>query len=168
MVAGDLDVALLALEADLGDLETLALFDDPFLVALPSDHSLAASESIAPDRLDGESVLLLDDGHCLRDQALSLCRQAGALEVGDFRAGSLTTLVQMVAGGVGITLLPRLALGECRGEPNIVLRPFAGIVPARTVGLAWRSASPFATAYTELGRVLAAAHAEPAAGARSD
>ena len=88
-------------------------------------------------------MLLLDDGHCLRGQALEVCQTGGANEVGDFRAGSLNTLVQMVAGGIGITLLPRIALDvECLAPSSIVIRPFRKPEPSRTIGLVWRTKSP--------------------------
>jgi len=101
-------------------------------------------------------VLLLDDGHCLRAQALKVCQTGGAGEVGDFRAGSLNTLVQMVAGGIGITLLPRLALEvECRTPSAIVIRPFRKPEPARTIGLVWRKRSPREPEFRLLGELLA-------------
>ncbi len=150
---GQLDLLLLALEAPLGDLETHALFPDPFVLALPRGHRLASRKRAHESDLDGESVLLLDDGHCLRDQALAVCARAGASELGDFRATSLTTLVHMVAGGLGVTLLPNLALrgGATRGMRDLVTLPFAKPAPQRTVGFAWRSSSARGDEY----RVLA-------------
>ena len=140
---GELDLLLLALEADLGDATTLALEDDPFVVALPAGHRLARRKRLTESDLAGETVLLLQDGHCLRDQALAVCGAAGMTEVGDFRATSLGTLVQMVAAGAGITLLPESALEvELRGSPDLVTRPFRKPVPHRTIGLAWRGTSP--------------------------
>ena len=140
---GKLDLLLLALEADLGDVATLSLTSDPFVAAVPAGHRFVARKRLTEADLAGEQVLLLDDGHCLRDQALEVCRTGGASEVGDFRAGSLNTLVQMVAGGIGITLLPRLALDvECRPPSPIVTRPFRKPEPSRTIGLVWRPRSP--------------------------
>lgn len=150
--AGDLDLLLLALEADLGDVVTLALEQDPFVVTLPADHPLARRKRLGESDLEGETVLLLQDGHCLRDQALAVCGAAGMTEVGDFRATSLGTLVQMVATGAGITLLPESAVEvELRGSPELVTRPFRKPVPHRTIGLAWRSTSPRGEEFELLG-----------------
>jgi len=107
---GELDAALLALEAELGDLERMPIARDPFVLAVPRDHRLAKrKQAVKVNELAGESVLLLDDGHCFRDQALSYCERAKIEELG-FRATSLATLTQMVAGGRGVTLLPSLAV----------------------------------------------------------
>ncbi|HEY6100204.1 MAG TPA: LysR substrate-binding domain-containing protein, partial [Anaeromyxobacter sp.] len=108
--AGELDAALLAREADLADLVQVELAADPFVLAAPPDHPLARGAGpVRPADLRGERVLLLDDGHCLRDQALEVCAKGRAEELG-FRATSLPTLVQMVASGAGVTLVPRLAV----------------------------------------------------------
>ena len=153
---GRMDLLLLALEADLGDVATLPLAADPFLVAVPGGHRFGARKRLTQADLSGEPVLLLDDGHCLRDQALEVCRSGGAGEVGDFRAGSLNTLVQMVAGGIGITLLPQLAVDvECRPPSPVVIRPFRKPAPARTIGLAWRPSSPREHEFRLLGELLA-------------
>ena len=153
---GKLDLLLLALEADLGDVATLPLAADPFVVAVPEGHRFAARKRLTEADLAGEQVLLLDDGHCLRDQALEVCQTGGASEVGDFRAGSLNTLVQMVAGGIGITLLPRIALEvECRAPSSIVIRPFRKPEPSRTIGLVWRTKSPREHEFRLLAELLA-------------
>jgi LysR family hydrogen peroxide-inducible transcriptional activator len=107
---GELDVLLLALEAPLGELATRPLFRDRFHVALPAGHRLARRRRLREQDLAGEPVLLLDDGHCLRAQALAVCSEAGAEEQSDFRATSLGTLIEMVCGGAGLTLLPEFAL----------------------------------------------------------
>ena len=139
---GDLDVLLLALEAELGDVETLPLFADKFLLAVPPGHRLEKRRRVRESDLAEEQVLLLDDGHCLRDQALSVCSSAGACELGDFRASSLGTLVQMVSGGVGVTLVPEIALdAECGSDRTIRTIPFGANAPSRTIGLAWRPSS---------------------------
>ena len=153
---GKLDLLLLALETDLGDVTTLPLASDPFVVATPAGHRLAVRKRLAEADLAGEQVLLLDDGHCLRAQALKLCQTVGAGEVGDFRAGSLNTLVQMVAGGIGITLLPQLALEvECRAPSSIVIRRFRKPEPSRTIGLVWRPKSPREHEFRLLAELLA-------------
>ena len=141
--AGRLDVLLLALEAELGKAQTFPLFRDDFLAVMPIDHPLARKRSLRQEDLNGEQVLLLEDGHCLRDQALAVCSAQGASELGDFRATSLSTLTQMVTGGDVMTLLPELALGvETRGRRDLAVRPFRPPAPHRTIGLAWRPSSP--------------------------
>lgn len=149
---GRLDGALLALEADLGNLETLSLGKDPFLLAVSRDHPLAWGRSpVKLKLLQGERILLLDDGHCLRDQALEACHEAEVEELG-FRATSLPTLVQMVASGQGITLLPRMAATLEAERASLVVRPLAEPVPYRTVVLAWRKGSHAAPALQEMAR----------------
>jgi len=138
VVDGELDLALLALPADTQGLKTRSLFAEAFLVALPDRHRLATRRRLKPADLAGEKLLLLEDGHCLRDQALEVCRKVGTEEQ-DFRATSLETLRQMVAAGLGLTLLPRLAsegpFGAARG---LVVRPFTPPAPSRLIGAAWR------------------------------
>jgi LysR family hydrogen peroxide-inducible transcriptional activator len=151
---GELDVLLLALEARLTGVETLALFEDPFVVGAPSGHRLAKRKRVREQDLAGESILLLEDGHCLRDQALSYCNRTGVDEATDFRASSLPTLVQMVAGGAGVTLLPGLSVpveGKARGLSVI---PFGDTPPIRTIGLAWRPTSARADEFRLLGELL--------------
>ena len=160
--AGELDLLLLALDAPTGDAATLELFRDPFIGLVPVTHSLAKRERLRLHDLEGEAVLLLDDGHCLRDQALSVCRQRGAHEWGDFRATSLGTLAQMVEGGMGITLLPEMAVPfETRATPSATARPFARPAPSRSIGLAWRRSSPRRAEFEALGAVLAGAPRPP-------
>lgn len=138
---GDLDAALVALEAELRDLEHEMVGVDPFVLAMPTNHRLArAKRAVAAAELDGENVLLLEDGHCFRHQALDLCASAGARELG-FRATSLATLSQMVAGGAGVTLLPRLAVAVEERDKTLVIRAFKSPVPSRTIVLAWRRGS---------------------------
>jgi len=152
---GSLDVALVALEANLGDVETFPLFNDPFVLAVPIGHHLAHRKRVSEKDLHAEEILLLDDGHCLRDQALSLCTNAGASELGDFRASSLTTLVQMVAGGVGVTLLPEVSL-RVEAGPNrrLILIPFRSDGPSRTIGLVWRRSSMREREFVLLGEAI--------------
>lgn len=138
VLAGELDLALLALPADTKGLLTRSLFAEAFLVAMPDKHPLATRRRLKPADLEGEKVLLLEDGHCLRDQALEVCEQAGTEEQ-DFRATSLETLRQMVAAGLGITLLPRLAIeGPFGAARGLAMRPFAPPSPSRLIGAAWR------------------------------
>ena len=139
---GELDAAILALEANLGDLTTELLLDDPFMLAVARAHRFAERKKpVAMTDLEGENVLLLDDGHCLREQALSYCQRAKTEEL-EFRATSLATLCQMVAGGAGVTLLPTLAVTAENRRGNLTLLPFAKPKPGRTIVLAYRSATP--------------------------
>ncbi len=153
-----LDVLLLALPCDCGSADASPVARDEFLVALPAGHRLAAQERIPVAALANERLLLLEDGHCLRDQALAVCGLlAGDRDGQDsFAATSLHTLVQMVAGGLGVTLLPRLAIaaGVTAGT-DIELRPLAGAGAWRTLGMAWRPNSPRASDYRALVPLLA-------------
>lgn len=143
--AGDIDAAIVALETTLPDLAVETLFVDPFVLALPRRHRLARQRIVDPSILERETILLLDEGHCLREQALRACQDLSLAE-SSFRATSLTTLAEMVAAGVGITLLPALAIrAESRGG-RFVVRPLSPPVPRRTIALVWRrqqSAAPF-------------------------
>lgn len=141
LAAGGLEAAILAEGTDLGDLRRIALQEDPFLLAAPPGHPAARKARVALRDLEGQPLLLLEDGHCLRGQALAFCGEAGAREV-DFRASSLSTLVQMVAAGLGLTLLPRLCVPVEAGRAALALRPFGRPVPGRTLVLAWRRESP--------------------------
>jgi LysR family hydrogen peroxide-inducible transcriptional activator len=140
--SGEIDVGILALPIQPDGLETAELYREPFTVALPAHHRLSGRASIRVDDLRDETLLLLEDGHCLRDQALDICSGSDVHEKQDFRATSLETLRQMVAAGVGITLLPELAgrgaYGIARG---VTIRPFARPVPTRTIGAVWRKST---------------------------
>ncbi len=152
---GRLDVLVLALEAELGSVQTLPVFRDPLMIALPAEHGLASSASVSLAEIPREELLLLQDGHCLSRQVESLC--ALPRERDDFRASSLVTLVQMVAMNSGVTLLPRIAAtSELVRGSNIVLRDLAE-APFRTIGLAWRAKSPRAAEFELLGQLLEAA-----------
>jgi len=153
--AGELDVGILALPVDTAGLETRELYREAFSVALPEHHPLAARHSVRVADLKGEKLLLLEEGHCLRDQALEVCSRAGVHEQQDFRATSLETLRQMVASGAGITLLPELAgRGAYRNARGLVLRPFAKPAPVRQVGALWRKSSARRGAIDALCRVI--------------
>lgn len=151
---GAVDAAVVALEAEIGDVEHATLARDPFLLALPSDHALARkSAPVEASELRGQDVLLLDEGHCFREQALEVCSSARARE-GEFRATSLTTLVQMVAGGAGITLLPTLAVATEVVRAGLRVRPIASSKAYRTIALIWRKRSPLGPTLREVARVL--------------
>ncbi len=140
--SGEIDVGIMAFPVSMDGLDSYELYKEPFTVAMPAGHRLAQRSSIRVDDLAHETLLLLEDGHCLREQALDICSGSGVHEKQDFRATSLETLRQMVAAGVGITLLPELAgrgaYGQARG---VVTRPFVKPVPTRTVGAVWRKSS---------------------------
>ena len=128
------------------------------MLAVPQGHPLAARKALDMRALDGERLLLLEDGHCLRDQALEVCRLAGAGETGEFRATSLETLRQMVAAGVGITLLPMLAVSAPVAQSDdIALLPFAKAAPSRRIALVWRRSSPMEAFLLQLAQVVAEA-----------
>jgi LysR family transcriptional regulator, hydrogen peroxide-inducible genes activator len=153
-----LDVLLLALPCDCGTAEAQPVARDEFLVALPHGHRLATQDRVPVAALAGERLLLLEEGHCLRDQALAVCGLlAGDREAQDsFAATSLHTLVQMVAGGLGVTLLPRLAIASgVTAGTGIELRPLAGAGAWRTLGLAWRPHAPRAAEYRAVAALLA-------------
>lgn len=153
---GDIDVGILALPVDMEGFESRVLYEEPFTVALPERHRLASRSTIRVDDLENETLLLLEDGHCLRDQALEVCSRVGLHESQDFRATSLETLRQMVATGSGITLLPELAsrgaYGNARG---VVTRPFARPVPVRRIGAVWRKTSARRPAIEAVAKVIA-------------
>jgi len=140
--SGEIDVGILAFPVSMDGLDSFELYKEPFAVAMPAGHRLARRSSIRIADLAHETLLLLEDGHCLRDQALDICAGSDVHEKQDFRATSLETLRQMVASGVGITLLPELAgrgaYGNARG---VTVRPFVKPVPTRTVGAVWRKSS---------------------------
>ncbi len=163
---GELDVLILALEAELGDVATMSLFFDAFHVAARRGHPLLRPRRIPVERLAGEPLLLLDDGHCLRDQAIELCRPAGIRDAASFRATSLSTLVEMVAEGLGVTLLPEMAIAVERRGRRIDTRPIAGRTPGRTIALAWRRSSPLEPALREFGAALRQAWRAAAPGRR--
>jgi len=140
--AGELDAGLLALPIPDEGLMTWELFEEPFVLAAPEEHTLAQQKRLSEADLAGQELLLLEDGHCLRDQALEVCRLAGAREKVDFHATSLETLRQMVAAGAGITLLPTLAIKPpVPPTEHIVLRAFENNAPHRKIAMVWRASS---------------------------
>ncbi|MEX2614522.1 MAG: hydrogen peroxide-inducible genes activator [Alphaproteobacteria bacterium] len=153
---GALDLVLLALPYAAENIETTTLFEDRFSVVCPADHPLARQNRIPPDALPADSLLLLADGHCLRDHALSVCSLARPRQ-GGFEATSLHTLVQMVANGLGITLVPKLALdaGILNGT-GLIVRELQGENPHRDIGIAWRQGSRRKESFEILGRALSA------------
>ena len=139
---GRLDAGVLALPVHDDQLQVEPLFDEPFVLAVPQQHALAKRGSLKLRDLDHQHLLLLEEGHCLRDQALDVCHMAGADERDGFRATSLETLRQMVAAGVGITLLPVLAVQPpVPVSGDIQLLPFQGEAPHRRIAMVWRRSS---------------------------
>lgn len=149
---GALDVGVLALPIHDDGLDAVPLFTEDFLLAVPASHPLADHEGpVDLAVLAGEHLLLLEEGHCLRDQALSVCRLGGADERRDFRATSLETLRQMVAAGVGVTLLPELSVRPpVPQSPDIRLLRFADPVPSRRIAMFWRRSSTYGELLPEL------------------
>jgi len=139
---GEIDLGVMALPVLQDGLESRLLYEEPFTVALPNHHSLAAKATIRVQDLKGQTLLLLEDGHCLRDQALEVCSRVDVREAEDFRATSLETLRQMVVAGLGITLLPELAVESPFGsQRGLTIRQFSKPAPSRNVGAVWRKSS---------------------------
>lgn len=158
--SGVLDAAVLALEAEIGDLDWEELAQDPFVLVTGAEDPLGRKRTpVTLGELRDRSVLLLDDGHCLREQALAFCTSAKTREL-EFRATSLSTLTQMVAGGAGVTLLPELALSTELRRADLRVRPLAAPVPSRTIALAWRRSSPLAAPLRQLAATLRRAYPE--------
>ncbi len=152
---GRLDAGVLALPLHDEALHVEFLFDEPFLLAAPKSHPLARRAGLSLRDLADEQLLLLEDGHCLRDQALDVCTRAGAGEHDGFRATSLETLRQMVAANVGITLLPTLAVKPpvARSDDIRLLR-FRERGPSRRIGMVWRRSSAMGSFLRKLAGVL--------------
>ncbi|WP_293897959.1 hydrogen peroxide-inducible genes activator [Phenylobacterium sp.] len=143
--AGRLDAALIALPYDMAGLEWAHVADDELLAALPADHPLALLKSATPEAMERETLILLEDGHCLREHALSACRlnppRSGSGEE-PFEATSLPTLVQMVGSGLGVTFLPQMAVSAGLAKAaNIAIRPIDALNPSREIVVAWRAGS---------------------------
>ncbi len=168
---GRLDAGLLALPIHDDQLHAEFLFEEPFLLAVPEAHPLARRDALKLSDLSHEKLLLLEDGHCLRDQALDVCQLAGTSERSEFRATSLETLRQMVAANVGITLLPTLAVKPpVARSQDIHLLSFRDSRPSRRIAMVWRRSSAMggfllklAQVFRELPGELFAPVAEPGA-----
>ncbi|MEE2894095.1 MAG: LysR substrate-binding domain-containing protein [Pseudomonadota bacterium] len=149
--AGRLDAIILALPVEDDGVVAVPLYAEPFYVAVSPDHAFAARAAVPAVELEDAEVLLLEDGHCLRDQALDVCKSSGAVENTNFSATSIETLRHMVSANVGITLMPELAIDA----PTVGVRyvPFEGVPPHRIVGMVWRTTT---TREALLGRLEAA------------
>ncbi len=154
--SGAIDVALLALPFDAGNVEERVLFEDAFKLATPHDHPLAQKKAVRIDQLNAEELLLLKEGHCLREHAMEACRLSDPKRTEVIEATSLHTLVQMVDNGLGTTLLPQIAIdgGILRGTKLAVI-PFAGEQPTRQIGLIWRRGTGRGAEFYLLGSEIA-------------
>jgi LysR family hydrogen peroxide-inducible transcriptional activator len=155
--AGEIDAAVLALPYPLGDAECMDLGEDRFSVVCPPGHRLEQRRVARPEEMAPENLLLLEDGHCLREHALAACDLDGARRNPGFQGTSLYTLVQMVANGLGLTLLPQMAIdaGIVRGL-DVAVVPLGGDLPHRRIGLVWRRTSGRKETFRQLGQVLKA------------
>jgi LysR family hydrogen peroxide-inducible transcriptional activator len=156
---GALDVGVLARPVADEHFHEELLFAEDFVLAVPVSHPLARYDhpdpGVDPGVLAREQILLLEEGHCLREQSLAVCHHAGAVERAGFRATSLETLRQMVAAGVGVTLLPELAVAPpVPPSPDVRLRRFAGDVPRREIAMYWRRSSPQDELHHKLAEVI--------------
>ncbi len=152
---GALDVVFFPLPQAGSDLETLSLFREPILVVAPHDHTLAALPDIDPGMLRGETILAMEPGHKLYDQVRTLCDDYGALLSHDFAGTSLDTIRQMVAMGMGLSLMPALYVAsEAAHQDIVVARRFRGAAPSRTVGMIWRRGTARQPEYRELARLI--------------
>jgi LysR family hydrogen peroxide-inducible transcriptional activator len=156
LAEGRLDAVLLALPYAAEGIDVMELGDDPFLLACLPDHPLAALAVVTPSDLVSADLLLLDDGHCLRDQVLAVCQLPASRAAEGVRGTSLHTVIQMAASGLGVTLLPRLAVraGAVQGT-GLVVRPLVGDAKGRRLALAWRSSSPRQEEFRRLGGFIA-------------
>ena len=165
LAAGSLDVVMLALPPEDADVETLALFNDAFLLAVPADDPLPPRARIGVSDVDQRRLILLEEGHCLRDQALAFCATRRGDQPAGLGATSLSTVMQMVANGYGVTLVPEVAIDAKMQDPRVKLLRFHDPEPGRSVGLAWRRTSPRAKDFEALGEAMIAAHERDQASA---
>ncbi len=150
--AGEIDAALFAMPVEAAGLAVTPLFQEPFLLAVGAKHRLAKRKAVTLEDLAGESVLLLEDGHCLRDQALAVCHRIGVGEASHFRATSLETLRHMVSASNAVTLMPKLAtVGDRSG---LCYLPFSSPAPSRQIGLYWRSTSARTPLFTAMAEII--------------
>jgi LysR family hydrogen peroxide-inducible transcriptional activator len=156
---GELDVLLLALPFPAEAVETATLFRDPFLLATPPQHALAGGGSLRTGDLRGQELLLLEDGHCLREHALEACKLRDSEVSVPYQATSLTTVIQMVASGIGVTLLPRMAVqAGVVPASEVAITPFADADVGREIGLMWRRKTPRRTEFCLLGDFIRRYH----------
>jgi LysR family transcriptional regulator, hydrogen peroxide-inducible genes activator len=154
LTRGELDTAMLALPVDAADIETARLFDDRFLLAAPASDPVLPHRRVAIADVDQHRLILLEEGHCLRDQALAFCATKRRDQPAGLGATSLATVMQMVANGYGVTLLPEVAVDAEAHDTRVKLFRFSAPEPARTIGLAWRRISPRKKDFEALGRFV--------------
>ena len=155
--SGALDAAMLALPVAESDIDTIALFEDLFLLAVPASDPRQESARVAAEDIDQSRLILLEDGHCLRDQALAFCATATRVRSGAgtvFGASSLNTVMQMVAGGYGVTLIPQIAADVERRDARVKFLRLENPQPGRRIGLAFRRTSPRKADFAALGEVV--------------
>ena len=154
LVAGDLDAVMLALPAAGSDIEVIRLIEDPFLLAVPADDPHPETARVSAREVDQSRLILLEEGHCLRDQALDFWSTSNSNLPLSLGAASLATIMQMVANGYGVTLLPQVAVDAEVRDERIKLLRFAAPEPSRTIGLAFRRTSPRKEDFVALGRLV--------------
>ncbi|ATD70686.1 MULTISPECIES: hydrogen peroxide-inducible genes activator [Gordonia] len=161
---GTLDVALLALPLEIPGIVEVPLYTEDFVLALPAGHALAGKRRVDPSALADLPLLLLDEGHCLRDQALEVCALAGVRpDLGQTRAASLTTAVHCVVGGLGVTLIPQTAVASETASGDLAIATFASPRPGRRIGLVFRRSARHDESYRELGSIIGELVAETGA-----
>ena len=155
LAGGELDILLVAIPYELGDVEAMEITEDPIVVAMPRNHPLGHHKVVSRDDLAREQLLLIEDGHCLRTHSLQACRIADPARNEVFQATSLRTLVQMVAAKLGVTLMPQIAVdSELASSRNVVIRPLSPDKPFRTLVLAWRPTSSRGAEFRMLGNLI--------------
>ena len=154
LISGQLDVLLLALPITRKDVEVQVLFQDRFMLAAPAGSDGRGTGRMRPEALADEELLLLEEGHCLREQALSLCSFVRPEAMRSYGATSLATIMQLVANGYGVTLLPDMCCDVEARDPRIKLIRFTDPEPQRAIGLVWRKSSPRKSAFAELGTLI--------------
>ena len=155
LAAGELDILLLAMPYDLGDIEVMPIAEDPIVVAMARHHPLCRRNQVDRDDLAQQQLLMMEDGHCLRTHSLQACQIVEPVRNETFQATTLRTLVQMVAAGLGITLMPRIAVeAELAATHDVVIRPLAPEQPFRTLVLAWRQTSSRGAEFRTMGRLI--------------
>jgi len=154
LIDGTLDLLLLALPVEHPEVETLRLIEDRFLLAMPPGRKLRGRVRATSEFFEHDRLLLLEEGHCLRDQALAFCHLRQVEGVDTFGASSLSTIVQMVANGMGLTFLPEISIGQEAMGDRVSLGRFADPEPSRLLGLAWRRSSPRKEDFKALGRLV--------------
>jgi len=154
LAGGELDAAMLALPAEAADIETLSLFDDRFLLAVPAGDALRGRARVGIADVDQRRLILLEEGHCLRDQALAFCASKRRDQPAGLGATSLATVMQMVANGYGVTLLPAVAVDAEARDARVKLLRFTEPQPGRSIGLAFRRSSPRKKDFEALGQII--------------